>query len=95
MPQKPAKKIPVRHCVGCGEGKAKKELIRIVRTQSGEISLDATGRKAGRGAYVCPNAACITKAQKRKALERAFTAPVPADVYEQLTQQLAETGADV
>ena len=59
MPVKGQKKIPIRRCVGCGEGKPKKELVRIVRTAEGEVSLDATGRKNGRGAYVCYNNACL------------------------------------
>ncbi len=82
------KKIPVRRCVGCGEGKPKKELVRIVRTAEGEISFDATGRKAGRGAYLCHNAECLAKARKRKSLERAFSAAIPEDVYDRLAQEM-------
>lgn len=90
MPQKGKKKIPVRRCVGCGEGKPKKELVRVVRSPEGEISLDVTGRKAGRGAYVCPNAACLAKAKKRRSLQRAFETEVPDEVFAQLEAQLDE-----
>lgn len=89
MPQKP-KKIPLRRCVGCGQGKPKKELIRVVRTKEGEISFDATGRKAGRGAYLCYDAACLAKAQKRKSLQRAFSAEIPAPVFERLAAEMPE-----
>lgn len=89
MPPKGQKKIPIRRCVGCGEGKPKKELLRIVRTSEGEVSLDATGRKAGRGAYICHNPACLAKAQKKKSLQRAFGVPVPDEVFTVLTEQLA------
>ena len=66
------KKIPQRKCVGCGEMKSKKELIRVVRSPEGDISLDLTGKKAGRGAYVCPDKECITKAYKGHRLEKAL-----------------------
>lgn len=87
------KKIPIRRCTGCGEGKPKKELVRIVRTAEGEISVDATGRKAGRGAYICHNSACLAKARKKRSLERAFEAQIPDEVYEQLVQDI-EGGED-
>lgn len=90
MPPKGKKKIPIRRCVGCGEGKPKKELLRIVRSSEGEVSLDATGRKAGRGAYICHNSACLAKAQKKKSLQRAFGVPVPDVVFTALTRQLTE-----
>lgn len=83
------RKVPVRRCVGCGEGKPKMELLRVVRTAQGEISLDETGRKAGRGAYICPNADCLAKARKKKSLERAFSAAIPPEVYEQLEKDLS------
>ena len=66
------KKIPQRQCVGCREMKDKKALLRIVRTPEGEILLDSTGKKSGRGAYVCPDPECLKKARKSRALERAF-----------------------
>ena len=67
-----AKKIPMRKCIGCGEMKSKKELIRIIRTPEGEIVLDKTGRQNGRGAYICDDAECFKKARKNKGLERSF-----------------------
>ncbi len=84
----PQKKIPIRRCVGCGEGKPKKELVRVVRTAEGDISLDPTGRKAGRGAYLCHSADCLAKARRRKSLERAFAAPIPPEVYDKLQAEM-------
>ncbi|WP_442891457.1 RNase P modulator RnpM [Dendrosporobacter sp. 1207_IL3150] len=78
------KKIPQRMCVGCQEMKNKKELMRIVRTPEAEIVLDSTGKKAGRGAYVCRNEQCFAKAFKEKRLERALKHAVDPEVYEQL-----------
>lgn len=83
------KKIPQRKCVGCNEMKDKKALLRIVRSPEGEISLDMTGKKNGRGAYVCPNPECITKAVKEKRLERALEKPISQEVYAQLLEDLA------
>ena len=83
------KKIPQRKCVGCNEMTDKKDLFRIVRSPEGEISLDLTGKKNGRGAYVCPNPECITKAVKEKRLERALEKAVSQDVYQQLLEDLA------
>ena len=83
------RKVPLRKCTGCQEMKDKRELVRIVRNDAGEFSLDRTGKKPGRGAYICPNAECLAKAQKAKGLERSFKAPVPKDVYEALKEQLA------
>ncbi|MFV0351405.1 MAG: RNase P modulator RnpM [Oscillospiraceae bacterium] len=85
------KKVPIRRCVGCGQSKPKKELVRVVRTAEGEILLDVTGRKAGRGAYICRDAACLALARKKKSLERAFETAIPPEVYEALAQQLEET----
>ncbi len=82
------RKVPLRKCTGCQEMKDKRELIRIVRNDAGEFSLDRTGKKPGRGAYICPNTECLAKAQKSKGLERSFKAPVPKDVYEALRAQL-------
>ncbi len=87
------KKIPLRQCLGCREMKPKRELIRVVRSPEGEISLDFKGRKSGRGAYVCPNAACLAKARKTRALERAFSAQIPDEVWETLEQEMAEAPA--
>ena len=82
------KKIPQRKCVGCNEMKDKKALLRIVRSPEGEISLDLTGKRDGRGAYVCPDKACITKAVKEKRLERALEKAISEDVYKQLLEDL-------
>ena len=87
--QKP-KKIPQRQCLGCREMKNKKDLIRAVRSPEGEISLDFKGKKPGRGAYVCPDPACLAKARKSKAQERAFETAIPAEVYALLEQQMGE-----
>ena len=78
------KKVPLRKCLGCGEMKPKQELMRVVRSPEGEISLDLTGKKNGRGAYLCRNKACLTAAIKAKRLERAFGCPVAADIYDSL-----------
>ena len=86
------KKIPVRRCVGCNESKPKKELVRIVRSAEGEISVDLTGKKSGRGAYLCPKAACLTKAQKAMRLERALDCAIPDEVYARLAQEIEARG---
>lgn len=82
------KKIPMRQCLGCREMKPKKELIRVVRSPEGAVTLDFKGKANGRGAYVCPNAACLKKAVKAKALERAFSCQIPQEVYEALQEQM-------
>ena len=82
------KKIPMRQCLGCREMKPKKELIRVVRSPEGNISLDFKGKASGRGAYVCPNSQCLKKAIKAKALERAFSTQIPPDIYEALEQEM-------
>ena len=89
------KKIPMRQCVGCREMKAKKDMIRVIKTTTEDetesrILLDATGRKNGRGAYVCPNVECLKAAIKNKGLERSFKMPIPKDVYEMLTKEMEE-----
>lgn len=84
------RKIPQRKCVGCHEMKPKKELIRVVKSPEGLVSLDLTGKKAGRGAYVCRNAECLKKAQKTRALERALEAQIEPAVHEQLLAQMRE-----
>lgn len=87
--QKP-RKIPQRQCLGCREMKNKKDLIRVVRSPEGEISLDFKGKKPGRGAYVCPEPACLARAKKARALERAFETAVPSEVYDLLEQQMRD-----
>ncbi len=87
---KPAKKIPMRQCLGCREHKPKRELVRIVRTPEGQVSLDRSGRMNGRGAYLCHNPDCLRRAVKAKALERAFGTAVPDDVLERLASELEQ-----
>ncbi len=82
------KKIPLRQCLGCREMKPKRELIRVVRSPEGEISLDFRGKKPGRGAYLCPDPVCLKRIRKSKALERAFSLPIPEEVYDALEQQM-------
>ena len=86
------KKIPLRQCVGCREMKPKKELIRVVRSPEGEVSLDFKGKKPGRGAYVCPDPECLKRARKARALERAFETAIPPEVYDAMEAELR--GAD-
>ena len=82
------KKIPQRQCVGCREMKDKKSLIRVVKSPEDCISLDFTGKKPGRGAYVCHNADCLKRARKSRALERAFELQIPDKVYDALEQEM-------
>ncbi|MBE6074700.1 MAG: YlxR family protein [Selenomonas ruminantium] len=82
------RKIPQRMCLGCQESHPKKELIRIVRSPEGEYSVDATGKKPGRGAYICPKQECFDKARKSRGLERSFKNAIDPAVYEALAQQL-------
>lgn len=84
------KKIPQRMCVGCQAMKSKKELLRVVRTPAGEILLDITGKKSGRGAYVCPSEECLTKAVKQKRLEKALEHAVSQEVFDQLRAGLKQ-----
>ena len=85
--QKP-RKLPQRQCLGCREMKNKRDLIRVVRSPEGAISLDFKGKKPGRGAYVCPDGACLAKAKKSRALERAFETAIPEEVYGQLEAEM-------
>ncbi len=87
------KKIPMRMCLGCQAMKPKKELIRIVKNQDGDISVDLIGKKPGRGAYICNSTECLEKAKKAKRLERAFEAPIKEEIYDELRLQL-EDGND-
>ena len=86
------KKVPLRQCIGCQEMKSKKEMIRVIKTAEDEIMLDATGRKNGRGAYLCPSMECLKKAVKGKGLERSFKMAVPKEVYETLEKEMEELG---
>ena len=86
------KKIPMRQCVGCREMKSKKELIRVVKSPEGAISLDFRGKAPGRGAYLCPDPACLKRAMKAKALSRAFETEIPQEIYEDLLAKMEEGG---
>ncbi len=82
------RKIPLRQCVGCREMKNKKEMIRVIRTSEGNFELDATGKKNGRGAYLCPNPACLEAARKNRGLERSFGQAIPPEVYASLEKEM-------
>ena len=86
------KKVPMRKCVGCGEMKPKKELIRILRTEEEEFVIDTTGKKNGRGAYLCPQKACFEQAVKNRGLERSFKQAIPQEVYARLEKEMDEIG---
>lgn len=82
------RKIPMRKCTGCNEMHPKKELIRVIVTPEGSIELDKTGKKNGRGAYICPNATCLERAVKTKGLDKSLKISVPSDIYERLREEL-------
>ena len=82
------KKVPLRQCIGCGEMKSKREMIRVIKTPEDEILLDATGRKNGRGAYLCTAMECLKKAVKSKGLERSFKMAIPPEVYQALEKEM-------
>lgn len=82
------RKIPLRKCTGCGEMKPKKELVRVVKNKENEISLDLTGKKAGRGAYVCNSIECLKKARKIRGLERVLSCRIPDEIYNQMESEL-------
>lgn len=82
------KKVPMRKCLGCNEVKPKKELIRVVKSADGEISLDLTGKKNGRGAYICRDADCFNKARKAKRFEKAFSSPIPETILDAMESEL-------
>ncbi len=84
------KKIPLRRCSGCGESKPKKEMIRVIHTPEDTIELDVTGKKNGRGAYVCRSKECLAKAIRSKAIERSLGVEVPEEIYERLTKELSD-----
>jgi len=84
------KKVPFRTCIGCGKSVNKKTLIRVVHTSEGEVCLDVTGRKNGRGAYLCKDPECLAKARKTKGLERSFKMKVPAEIYELLEKEFSK-----
>ncbi len=86
------RKVPMRQCVGCQEMKSKKEMLRVIKTAENEIILDATGRKNGRGAYLCFSKECLSKARKNRGLERSLKTSIPPEVYDSLEKELDELG---
>lgn len=86
------KKVPIRQCLGCNEHKPKNEMIRVVRSPEGEISLDTRGKKSGRGAYICHSAACLKKARKSRRIDRALECTIPEEVYNTMEEELLEEG---
>ena len=82
------KKIPQRQCMGCRERKPKRDMIRIVRTPEGVVSLDFGGKMNGRGAYICPDPECLKKVRKSKALDRSLEVPIPDEVYDRLSKEM-------
>lgn len=87
-----AKKISMRQCVGCGEMKNKKDMMRVLKSAEGSIALDMTGKKNGRGAYLCMHKECLARARKNKGLERSFQMSIPDEVYENLEREFEEGG---
>jgi len=85
----PGKKVPIRMCTGCREGRHKIELVRVVKSPEGEISIDLTGKKSGRGAYICRDEKCLARARKSRSLERAFQCEISAEIYDRLGTEIA------
>ena len=83
------KKVPVRRCVGCGEHFPKAELVRVLRTPEGDVVLDLTGKKSGRGAYICKKAACFKKARKSKRIETSLECAIPETVYDRMEEEIS------
>ena len=84
------KKIPMRMCLGCGEMKPKRELIRVVKSKEGDISLDLTGKRSGRGAYICKSVECFEKARKARKFERSFSCMISEDIYNSMEGELRD-----
>lgn len=82
------RKVPMRKCLGCNEMKEKKELVRVVRSKEGDISLDLTGKKSGRGAYICKSKECFEKAKKAKRFERAFSCMISPEIYDRMQEEI-------
>ena len=89
-----AKKVPLRQCVGCGEMKGKRDMMRVLKTSENDICLDITGKKNGRGAYVCKSRECLQKARKNKGLERSFKMSIPSEVYNTLEEEFSKLEAE-
>ena len=92
MEQQKVRKIPMRQCLGCHEHKEKRELLRVVRDPEGNISLDFTGKKSGRGAYICKSVKCLRRAAKSKRIEKNLGCAIPDEVYEKMESELSENG---
>ena len=90
MQQQKVTKIPQRQCLGCNEHKPKKELLRVVRSPEGDISLDFTGKKSGRGAYICRDVRCLKKARKSRRIDRSLDCAIPEEVYDKMESELAD-----
>lgn len=88
-----AKKVPLRQCIGCGEMKSKREMMRVLKATDGTICLDVTVKKNGRGAYICTQRECLQKARKNKGLERSFKMSIPEEVYENLNKEFEDIEA--
>ncbi len=88
------RKVPMRQCTGCGAMKNKKEMLRVLKTAEGEVVLDATGRKNGRGAYLCFSGECLRRARKNRGLERSLKMSIPPEVYDSLEKELGELGTE-
>ena len=85
------RKIPMRMCTGCGHMKPKRELVRVVKSQAGDVSLDLTGKKAGRGAYICRDRECLQKDRKARRLEKAFSCRIPDEIYDKMEEELQDS----
>ena len=88
------RKVPMRQCTGCGEMKNKMEMLLVLKTAEGEVVLDATGRRNGRGAYLCFSKECLQKARKNRGLERSLKMGIPSEVYDNLEKELSELGTE-
>jgi len=88
--QQKIRKIPLRQCLGCNEHKPKRELLRVVKSPDGEISLDFTGKKSGRGAYICHDVRCLKKARKSRRIDRSLSCTVPEEVYDRMESELSD-----
>ena len=89
-----AKKIPMRKCVGCQEMKSKREMIRVLKTENDEILLDATGKKNGRGAYICRSSECLEKAVKNHGIERSLKTGIAPEIYDSLKKEIEKIGSE-
>ena len=91
--EKKVRKIPMRQCMGCNEHKPKQELLRVVRSPEGEISLDFTGKKNGRGAYLCRDVKCLRRARKSRRIDKVLETEIPDEVYDRMEREMEENGS--